>query len=311
MTSKLMANLRNDPWAGLDLADALPAVQAEPTSKPEAAGTTKVPRAKARAANSKLGPRRPATPAKAARTRRQAQAAGTVEQGSAPASAPRPAPTLTPMPATTEKLRAPQATPAKAARTRNAHQPVGLQAEANAAYVAAEAAFMAAPGAKAPRPRRQAQAQAAGTVEQGSAPASAPRPAPTLTPMPATTEKLSPFGVNTTLTLPRAMKRALDLARADDGIDNTRRVRAMIELWRDNTNVRRSIEKIARERALQVVTIDTRIAITMQRALLRDLNLARADDGIENTTRIRAVIELWQTNQRIRTMIDGLAAKHR
>jgi len=225
MTSKLMANLRNDPWAGLDLADALPAVQAEPTSKPEAAGTTKVPRAKARAAKSKLEPRRPTTPAKAARTRGQAQAAGTVEQGSAPASAPRPVP---------------------------------------------------APAA-----------------------------------MPATTEKLSPFGVNTTLTLPRAMKRALDLARADDGIDNTRRVRAMIELWRDNTNVRRSIEKIARERALQVVTIDTRIAITMQRALLRDLNLARADDGIENTTRIRAVIELWQTNQRIRTMIDGLAAKHR
>ena len=225
MTSKLMANLRNDPWAGLDLADELPAVQAEPTSKPEVAGTTKVPRAKARAAKSKLEPRRPTTPAKAAPTRGQAQAAG--------------------------------------------------------------------------------------TVEQGSAPASAPRPAPTLTPMPATTEKLSPFGVNTTLTLPRAMKRALDLARADDGIDNTRRVRAMIELWRDNTNVRRSIEKIARERALQVVTIDTRIAITMQRALLRDLNLARADDGIENTTRIRAVIELWQTNQRIRTMIDGLAAKHR
>jgi len=309
MTSKLMANLRNDPWAGLDLADALPAVQAEPTSKPEAAGTTKVPRAKARAANSKLGPRRPATPAKAARTRRQAQAAGTVEQGSAPASAPRPAPTLTPMPATTEKLRAPQATPAKAARPRNAHQPVGLQAEANAADAGAEAAFVAAPDAKAARPRRQA--QAAGTVEQGSAPVSAPRPVPAPAAMPATTEKLSPFGVNTTLTLPRAMKRALDLARADDGIDNTRRVRAMIELWRDNTNVRRSIEKIARERALQVVTIDTRIAITMQRALLRDLNLARADDGIENTTRIRAVIELWQTNQRIRTMIDGLAAKHR
>ena len=262
MTSKLMANLRNDPWAGLDLADEIPAVQAEPTSKPEAAGTTKVPRAKARAANSKLGPRRPATPA-------------------------------------------------KAARTRNAHQPVGLQAEANAAYVAAEAAFVAAPDAKAARPRRQAQTQAAETVEQGSAPVSTPRPVPAPAAMPATTEKLSPFGVNTTLTLPRAMKRALDLARADDGIDNTRRVRAMIELWRDNTNVRRSIEKIARERALQVVTIDTRIAITMQRALLRDLNLARADDGIENTTRIRAVIELWQTNQRIRTMIDGLAAKHR
>ena len=260
MTSKLMANLRNDPWAGLDLADELPAVQAEPTSKPEVAGTTKVPRAKARAVKSKLEPRRPTTPA-------------------------------------------------KAARTRNAHQPVGLQAEANAAYVAAEAAFVAAPDAKAARTRGQA--QAAGTVEQGSAPASAPRPVPAPAAMPATTEKLSPFGVNTTLTLPRAMKRALDLARADDGIDNTRRVRAMIELWRDNTNVRRSIEKIARERALQVVTIDTRIAITMQRALLRDLNIARADDGIENTTRIRAVIELWQTNERIRTMIDGLAAKHR
>ena len=48
------------------------------------------------------------------------------------------------------------------------------------------------------------------------------------------------------LTLSKSMKRALDLARVEDGIDGTARIRAMIALWETDERLRRRVDKEAR-----------------------------------------------------------------
>lgn len=49
------------------------------------------------------------------------------------------------------------------------------------------------------------------------------------------------------MTASREMKRDLDLARLDDGIEVTTRLRAMITLWQDDPKLRARIDKLARE----------------------------------------------------------------
>src|SRR5271165_5537265 len=48
------------------------------------------------------------------------------------------------------------------------------------------------------------------------------------------------------LTLSKEMKRALDVARADDGLEGTARIRAMITLWQEDERLRRRIDRLAR-----------------------------------------------------------------
>jgi hypothetical protein len=52
---------------------------------------------------------------------------------------------------------------------------------------------------------------------------------------------------------------------------------------------------------------DARFSLTLSREMKRDLDRARADDGIEGTARIRAMITLWQEDDRLRARIDKLA----
>lgn len=52
---------------------------------------------------------------------------------------------------------------------------------------------------------------------------------------------------------------------------------------------------------------DARISLTASAAMKHALDLARADDGIEATARIRAMITLWQTDERHRARVDKLA----
>ena len=54
-------------------------------------------------------------------------------------------------------------------------------------------------------------------------------------------------------------------------------------------------------------TWDARMSMTLSRAMKRDLDLARADDGIEGTARVRAMIRLWQQDERLRRRVDKLA----
>lgn len=50
-----------------------------------------------------------------------------------------------------------------------------------------------------------------------------------------------------------------------------------------------------------------RVAVPMPEDMRRDLAQARVDDGIEATVRIRAMVELWQKDIRLRRRIDKLA----
>lgn len=61
----------------------------------------------------------------------------------------------------------------------------------------------------------------------------------------------------------------------------------------------------------KTVTYSERINLTTTPEQNRALNLARVDDGIDKTARLRAMIALWQQDERIRRRIDKLARKWR
>jgi len=50
-----------------------------------------------------------------------------------------------------------------------------------------------------------------------------------------------------------------------------------------------------------------RISLTTTPEMKRDLDMARVQDGVEATARIRAMISLWQDDPRLRAKIDKLA----
>jgi hypothetical protein len=50
-----------------------------------------------------------------------------------------------------------------------------------------------------------------------------------------------------------------------------------------------------------------RISMTASPDMKRDLELARLDDGIEVTARLRAMITLWQEDPKLRTRVDKRA----
>jgi hypothetical protein len=52
---------------------------------------------------------------------------------------------------------------------------------------------------------------------------------------------------------------------------------------------------------------DARLSLTLSQEMKRALDLARVADGIEGTARIRAMITLWQDDERLRNRIDKLA----
>jgi hypothetical protein len=56
---------------------------------------------------------------------------------------------------------------------------------------------------------------------------------------------------------------------------------------------------------------DARMSLTLSKPMKRDLDIARADDGIEGTARIRAMIALWQSDERLRKRIDREAKSYR
>ena len=52
---------------------------------------------------------------------------------------------------------------------------------------------------------------------------------------------------------------------------------------------------------------EARMSLTLSPAAKRALDLATVDDGIERTARVRAMIQLWQTDPRLRARVDKLA----
>ncbi len=64
-------------------------------------------------------------------------------------------------------------------------------------------------------------------------------------PMPAEQPKPAAYSSRINLTTTPEQNRALDLARVEDGIDKTARLRAMIALWQQDERLRRRIDKLA------------------------------------------------------------------
>jgi hypothetical protein len=54
-------------------------------------------------------------------------------------------------------------------------------------------------------------------------------------------------------------------------------------------------------------TWDARLSLTLSQEMKRALGQAKLDDGIEDTARIRAMITLWQDDERLRHRVDRLA----
>ena len=67
-------------------------------------------------------------------------------------------------------------------------------------------------------------------------------------PMPAEQATAKRWDARASLTLTAEMKRALDMARAIDGIPDTARIRAMISLWQDDERLRARVNKLAKSR---------------------------------------------------------------
>jgi hypothetical protein len=56
---------------------------------------------------------------------------------------------------------------------------------------------------------------------------------------------------------------------------------------------------------------DARMSLTLSKGQKRALDLARVDDGIDGTARIRAMIALWETDERLRRRVDREARNYR
>jgi hypothetical protein len=97
------------------------------------------------------------------------------------------------------------------------------------------------------RPSSSTQLKAASTAPQEATQASetGPKQRPSDPPEP----EGIPGEKRITLPLWQTLWRALQLARVDDGIDTTIRIRSMIELWVHDDRIRARVDKLAKQRA--------------------------------------------------------------
>lgn len=111
--------------------------------------------------------------------------------------------------------------------------------------------------------------------------------------------------------------RSLMAARVGDGIPTTERLRAAVHLWHTDPELRERIDAAAADlrrrrlaerpgRADQV-----KAELVLGPELHQALSYARAVDRIPATERIRAVVQLWQTDPVLRGHIDAAAAGRR
>src|ERR1035441_2392838 len=101
-------------------------------------------------------------------------------------------------------------------------------------HLSARATGLAAEPAPASARQRAAPQRKAPAVRKGAAmPAEQPKP-------PAA------YSARISLTTTPEMKRDLDMARVEDGVEATARIRAMISLWQDDPRLRARVDKLAR-----------------------------------------------------------------
>lgn len=108
--------------------------------------------------------------------------------------------------------------------------------------------------------------------------------------------------------------RRLIHARARDAVPASHRVRAALDLWSTDPGVRQLVDTLAatnraaRRSSKSAAVRDTKITVVLDPALLKQLRLARAEDDIPMTERVRAALQLWTSNAEVGRRVNELAA---
>ena len=103
-------------------------------------------------------------------------------------------------------------------------------------------------------------------------------------------------------------------ARADDGTPATERIRAGLNLWQTDPALTERIDAQAaamRRDSPPQASGRVKLRITLDAAIRRQLVDARAADRIPTAVRVRAVVQLWHDDPKIRELIDTKAAELR
>lgn len=112
--------------------------------------------------------------------------------------------------------------------------------------------------------------------------------------------------------------RPLMIARGQDGLPASDRIRAAVQLWQLGGPVAARIDVLAgelrRARLTRASPLDvprTKISLDLGATRLRALAQARIDDGIPAAERVRAALQLWRQDPGFRAEVDELAAELR
>ena len=116
-----------------------------------------------------------------------------------------------------------------------------------------------------------------------------------------------------TFFLDQQVNRLLILARADDRVPAAERIRAALRLWHGDPELRRRIDELAgtlRRTRLAAPPSDAqlvKLTFSLEPELLQALALARAEDRIPAVERIRAALQLWNSDTSVHGQVDQLA----
>ena len=112
--------------------------------------------------------------------------------------------------------------------------------------------------------------------------------------------------------------RSLKIARTQDGVPASDRIRAAVQLWLQGGPTMSRIDRLAAELRQTRKTHDstrapgrTKMSLDLGADRLRALALARVDDGIPAAERVRAALQLWEQDPAFRAAVNTLAAELR
>ena len=112
--------------------------------------------------------------------------------------------------------------------------------------------------------------------------------------------------------------RPLTVARGQDGLPASDRIRAAVQLWQQGGPVADRIDELAAELRRTRLTHEspkpgrrTKITLDLGADRRRALAQARVDDGIPAAERVRAALQIWQRDPGFRAEVDKLAAELR
>ena len=118
-----------------------------------------------------------------------------------------------------------------------------------------------------------------------------------------------------TMFLDQSANSRLVLARANDQVPASGRIRAALDLWHTDPELHQRIDALAKQLRTDRLAAgpsgdaQVKISVAVGKTMRHHLGVARAD-GVPASERIRAALHLWDTDQHIRGRIDELARRN-